>query len=181
MEHLQRLAEPEEGSARSRISPTTSASKSARTRTTRAHIVLISDAASGGTRWEAVIAELANRGYAATPLALTGADSTEAIVRAIDALPSSPVLLAGLGIPIDMLARAANRRPGRVESLVLIGGGAAVSGEVPAGLRTSRVILAGDPSPAPAHPWRQAIFVNAGKDAPDAAPRALAAAIALLA
>lgn len=181
MEYLQRLAEPEEGSARSRISPTTSASKSARTRTTRAHIVLISDAASGETHWEEVIAELANRGYAATSLALPGADSTEAIVRAIDALPDTPVVLAGLGIMGDVLARAANRQPGRVESLVLIGGGADVSGEVPAGLRTSRIILSGVPSPAPRHPWRQAIFVNAGMDAPQAAPRALAAAIALLA
>lgn len=101
-------------------------------------IILIAGLWLDGSAWDTVVPELQKRGHSAIPLTLPGqGDGTEratlddqlaAVVAAVDAADDAPVVV-GHSAACTLAWLAADRRPGRVHRVALIGGFPSSEGE----------------------------------------------------
>lgn len=94
-------------------------------------VVLVAGLWLDGSAWDEVVPALADAGHLGVPVTLPGQgdglrgatleDQAAAIVAAVDAAPE-PVLVAGHSAACSLAWIAADRRPGKVRGVVLIGG-----------------------------------------------------------
>ncbi|EDY44154.1 alpha/beta fold hydrolase [Streptomyces sp. SPB074] len=94
-------------------------------------VVLVGGLWLDGSAWERVVPALAARGHRPVPVTLPGQgdgdgtatldDQLAAVLAAVDAAPG-PVLVAGHSAACGLAWLAADRRPGRVARVALIGG-----------------------------------------------------------